>query len=427
MKDSIYIIGAGPTGLGVAYASRNDIVILEKSDAIGGLCRSYDIEGAVFDIGGHSFHTPHPDVREIITDKAGLKLYTQERHAWVYHDNELIPYPFQKNYEQLSNLLIKEDCANTAGNKLQADSATNFEDWVNLRFGNGIAKHFMLPYNRKLWARDLRRIATDWVIERVAAPKEEKQSFSEISGKRMPLQSDTMVSYPAEGGFGEIFKKIAEHIKDPIKTNTEVKRISVKEHTITFDKDTPTKWETIISTMPLPTLARIIPEFPENISKSLLGLEAMSLYVVYLVLDEKLHSDVQRIYSAEEWFPAHKVAINHNSSLSLRQRTRQAIMAEVSYSKDKPVEQNGLASKIIEGLCKMGLIGNPNKVIHRWIDTIPYAYPVYTHDRPIIVQAAKEWLEQHGIYSAGRFGSWEYKNSDACLKEGIELAARLSL
>jgi UDP-galactopyranose mutase len=425
MSEGVYIIGAGPTGLGTAFASKNNSIILEKSETIGGLCRSYDIKGAVFDIGGHSFHTPHPEIRDMM-EKIGLKLYAQERKAWVYHEHELIPYPFQKNYDKLSSAVIKEECARDPGNKTLADSASNFEDWVALRFGDGIAKHFMLPYNRKLWARNLSRISTEWVVERVAAPKDEKQSFSETSGKRMPLQSDTTVAYPAEGGFDEIFKKIAENIRSPIKTNAEVKRISVKDHTINYS-GTESVWKTIVSTMPLPLLATIIPEFPEEIRKNIADLEAMSLHVVYLVVDERLRDDIQRIYSAEEWFPAHKTAFNHNSSHSLRQRKLKAIMAEVSYSKDKPVARNGLERTIIDGLCRMEIISNPNKVIHSWIETVPYAYPVYTKHRSALVQAAKQWLEQRGIYSVGRFGSWEYKNADACLKEGMELAERLAL
>jgi protoporphyrinogen oxidase len=425
MCEDVYIIGAGPTGIGAAYASKNSNIILEKSETIGGLCRSYDVEGAVFDIGGHSFHTPHPEIRDMM-ERVGLKLYTQERKAWVYQEDELIPYPFQKNYDRLSNEVVKEECANTLGNKILADSASNFEDWISLRFGAGIAKHFMLPYNRKLWARNLNRIATDWVVERVAAPKDEKQSFSEISGKRMPLQSDTTVAYPIEGGFDEIFKKIAGKISSPIETNSEVKKICIKDHTISYSGK-EAEWKTIVTTMPLPHLAAIIPEFPEEIRKSISDLEAMSLHVVYIVVDEKPRGDIQRIYSAEEWFPAHKVAFNHNSSHCLQQRKHHAVMAEVSYSKDKPVARDGLEHKIIDGLCRMKIISNPDKVIHSWIETVPYAYPVYTIQRPILVQVAKQWLEQHSIYSAGRFGSWEYKNADACLKEGMELAERIAL
>jgi len=52
---------------------------------------------------------------------------------------------------------------------------------------------------------------------------------------------------------------------------------------------------------------------------------------------------------------------------------------------------------------------------------IDNAYPVFTHDRPRAVQLAKSWLEEHGIFSIGRFGEWAYINSDESLYRGLRL------
>ena len=35
------------------------------------------------------------------------------------------------------------------------------------------------------------------------------------------------------------------------------------------------------------------------------------------------------------------------------------------------------------------------------------------------------FLEPLGIYTLGRFGEWDYANSDQCIKRGMELAAEL--
>ena len=35
------------------------------------------------------------------------------------------------------------------------------------RFGDGVAKNFMLPYNSKQWACDLKDMGCEWVAERV--------------------------------------------------------------------------------------------------------------------------------------------------------------------------------------------------------------------------------------------------------------------
>ena len=63
----------------------------------------------------------------------------------------------------------------------------------------------MLPYNRKLWARDLKRISTEWTSQRVAAPKGTPERFLTSGGERKPLQSDSEVGYPPEGGYEEIY------------------------------------------------------------------------------------------------------------------------------------------------------------------------------------------------------------------------------
>jgi hypothetical protein len=50
-----------------------------------------NIDGAVFDYGGHSFHSPHPEVRDIVFD--ALEMHEQRRNAQCFFRNEFIPYP----------------------------------------------------------------------------------------------------------------------------------------------------------------------------------------------------------------------------------------------------------------------------------------------------------------------------------------------
>ena len=50
------------------------------------------------------------------------------------------------------------------------DGSQSFHHWTLETFGDGIAKHFMFPYNRKMWLRDLRDITADWVSWAVPKP-----------------------------------------------------------------------------------------------------------------------------------------------------------------------------------------------------------------------------------------------------------------
>src|SRR5262249_50897599 len=130
-----------------------------------------------------------------------------------------------------------------------AGAPRNFEEWIVRRFGGGIAKHFMLPYNRKLWARNLARLSCDWVAERVAAPRAEPAG----ADRRPPLQADTIVGYPARGGFGEIYRKLAERVRT-LHTRRTVVRIDPVGRVAQTDDGATFRWQRLVSTMPLPRL-----------------------------------------------------------------------------------------------------------------------------------------------------------------------------
>ena len=63
LKADTIVIGAGPAGLGAALALGDSAIVLESQETVAGLCGTLTLDGAIFDLGGHSFHTPHPAVR----------------------------------------------------------------------------------------------------------------------------------------------------------------------------------------------------------------------------------------------------------------------------------------------------------------------------------------------------------------------------
>ncbi len=419
------IVGGGPSGLALAYELQGDTLVLEKEDQVGGLCRSITHEGGVFDIGGHSFHTPHTDVYELISELMGDGLGHVQRDARVYSHGTLIPYPFQKFYDRLPDPDVVRACEEGLQSAAArgGEEPTNFEEYIVQKFGEGIAEHFMLPYNRKLWARDISKISCEWTSERVAAPKGESENFDTSGGKRKPLQPDQKVGYPREGGFEEFFKAFEPHIPG-VEVNAEVASIDPVKRIATTRDGRRFGYRFLVSTMPLPILARLVEGTPEEIIRMTDELEYMSLRVA-LILTRKLETSIQRIYSADPEVPPHKIAMNHNSSESLRERPVHAIMAEVSHSPDKPVDLDSIAPKTIDFLINAGVIPSADDVLWTGYVDVKYAYPVYTHKRPGLVQGVKDWLAQHDIYSVGRFGDWAYVNSDKCVARGLELGREL--
>jgi protoporphyrinogen oxidase len=70
------IIGAGPTGLGAAAQlvaqGETSFVILEASDAPGGLARSFrDVNGFTWDLGSHLHYSHHRELEQLFLRGAG--------------------------------------------------------------------------------------------------------------------------------------------------------------------------------------------------------------------------------------------------------------------------------------------------------------------------------------------------------------------
>ena len=416
-KIETLILGAGPAGIAAALRLGNRAKVLERNTFVGGQSASYQIGEAVFDIGGHSFHTPHPFVRDLVYNS--LEMFDQVRQARCFAYDTLIPYPFQKNFRAIKNEKVVEECAAGLSEIDTEKSAANFEEFIFNRFGPGIAEHFMLPYNQKLWARDLKLLETKWTGERVAAPEGIKEKFDLEGGKRKPLQANTVVGYPAQGGFGEIYKAIAKKVED-IELGVTVVGVDINQKIVKTHDGRQFQYENLISTIPVTEFLKLLGEqIPQRILDFAAKLDKMSLKCVMVAINHPVDTEIQRIYAADPDFPAHKTAINHNSSDWLRQRKHHGIMGEVSYSAYKQLARPDLEQWFIEGLVGMGIIKSKEEVLGSKVIDVKYAYPVPKHDRLENMRHIKAFLEENAIHTLGRFGEWEYINSDEVLARGM--------
>lgn len=101
-------------------------------------------------------------------------------------------------------------------------------------------------------------------------------------------------------------------------------------------------------------------------------------------------------------------------------------MAEISHSPTKPKLPPDVAEvDTVAALVHAGVLPSAEVVAEvRHLD-IRHAYPVYTHERPAILERVRRHLATFDIHTAGRFGEWEYINSDECLRKGRDLGLRL--
>ena len=145
----ITVIGAGLSGLSAAYHLGSGHFVMEREAEVGGLCRSVATKGYVFDLAPHIFFTGDQYVKDLIGSLLQGNLVRQARRAYIYLEGTYVEYPFEVNLYGLPRETI-EECL--SGFKERSETQPrNFLEWINSTFGSGIARHYMVPYNEKVW------------------------------------------------------------------------------------------------------------------------------------------------------------------------------------------------------------------------------------------------------------------------------------
>ena len=173
-NQSCVILGAGLAGLSAAFFLKKDYQIFEKEATPGGLCRCRHINGYIFDYDGHLLHFRDKATLNFVRNLMGDNLLPLKRNSWINSFGCYTRYPFQANLFGLPKNVVKECVLGFINAQLNGNinkhKQANFRQWIFDRFGPGIARYFMLPYNNKFWTIPLNRLTCEWVDGYIPLP-----------------------------------------------------------------------------------------------------------------------------------------------------------------------------------------------------------------------------------------------------------------
>ncbi|HEY7389356.1 MAG TPA: FAD-dependent oxidoreductase [Bryobacteraceae bacterium] len=468
------VIGAGPTGLSAAYHLGDDCVLVEQAEKPGGWCRSIEVNGFTFDFAGHIMFSNEPYVHQLYRMLLGDNVHWQDREAWIYSKNVFTRYPFQGSLYGLPPKVIQEcivgaiearfgqlkqarngyangktngngACGNTARKAVEdccadgilestaplketQDSPRNFEEFIYSVWGAGIAKHFAIPYNRKLWAVPLAEMETSWLGGRVPLPDLEEIIEGALSPKPKPMGPNARFGYPLRGGFQALMDAWLPHFRGELRLNTRVVKVSPQNHTILLSTGQVLRYDYLVSTMPLPVLiAQIGNEAPEEIRAAARSLRHVSVRCVHLGIGREKLTEKHWIYYPEDTV-FHRIFVQGNASPYCNPPGGFGLTCEITYSPHKPLPCDGdaLIRRCIEDCHKVGIFRPEDPVWASAQCDLPYAYVVYDHSRKAAVARIRNWLEERQILLAGRYSEWEYYNSDHAFIAGKNAADKVS-
>jgi UDP-galactopyranose mutase len=300
----------------------------------------------------------------------------------------------------------------------------NFEEFIYKVWGAGIAKHFAIPYNRKLWAVPLTEMETSWLGGRVPLPDLEEMIEGALSPAPKPMGPNARFGYPLRGGFQQLMDGWLPHLKGELRLNSRVINVSPSKHTVTLSDGSEVRYDHLISTMPLPVLIRQIgDEAPADIRTAASTLKHVSVRCVHIGVGRENLTEKHWIYYPEDTV-FHRIFVQGNASPYCNPPGGFGLTCEITYSPHKPLPCDGdeLVRRCIEDCHKVGFFRPEDPIWATAQCDLPYAYVVYDHGRTAAVNRIREWLLERDIILSGRYSEWEYYNSDHAFIAGKKAA-----
>jgi UDP-galactopyranose mutase len=429
-------VGAGPTGLGAGYRLQElgyeDWVILEANDYVGGLATSFtDEAGFTYDIGGHVMFSHYPYYDNLVDKLMGDDYTELEREAWVWTEGRFIAYPFQNNIRSLEPQTVYECVTGLIEAQRRSHSPANFAEWVDAVFGPGIARHFMIPYNFKVWATPAELMNYVWIGERVSVVDVDTILRNVILGEdQVSWGPNNTFRYPLRGGTGFLYESLRGFVEDNLELEAPVASVdpAAKEVRTTDGRRWP--YDVLLSTMPLNRLIGAMEGVPGAVRSAVDGLHWSGSHIVGVGLDRPARSTKNWIYFPEPEVPFYRVTYLSNYSPHITPEPDQTLLlTETSTSDHKPEDPATVVDRVVDGLVRTGLMEEEDRsrIVTTWLCSPGMSYPVPTVTRDASLGVIQPWLRSQDIWSRGRFGAWLYEigNMDHSAMQGVEFVNRV--
>lgn len=396
------ILGAGPSGLTLAnrlkQMGETSFFVLEKEKEAGGLCRSTQVDGSPFDIGGgHFLDVRRPKVNEFLFQFMPEEEWDKfDRDSRIAVNGDVISHPIEANIWQmkLENQVEYLKSIAVAGCNLKEEMPQEFVSWIYWKLGDKIAENYMIPYNQKMFGEDLNQLGTYW-LEKLPNVSFEETLLSCLTKKAYGEQpGHAQFFYPKKYGYGELWLRMAEEIKGQIKYDASVHAIDFDTNTVTTKEGETYSADVIISTIPWMEFAKIT-GMPQELKEKIGHLKYSSVQTAYF--PDNLDTEAQWVYYPDPELSYHRILVRHNFC-------------------------NGSKGYWTE--CNSTRVDETTESTFQYMNQ--YAYPLNTIGKPEIMKELLEWAKTRRVYGLGRWGEHQHYNSDLVVELALKMAEELN-
>jgi protoporphyrinogen oxidase len=421
----VAVLGGGLTGLSASlHLGRADVShrLFEREQVAGGHAVTVEEQGFRFDRTGHLLHLRDPAMLALAHELLPAEQYRKlQRRSAVFSHGVYTRYPFQAHTFGLPPEVAFE-CVHGFVQAHFAQPASpepqNFEEFCLRHFGPGISRHFMLPYNSRLWGVPPSEITSEWCQRFVPLPRLEDVLRGAVGANAPELGYNTSFLYP-EQGMGSFSAALAA--RTPVELGRAPERIDLGRRTLRFaDDELP--FDVLVSSIPLPSLLRLLGDLPAPVAEAARKLRATHLHYFDLGLSRPNANPYHWIYVPESHFPFYRVGCYSHFSDKLAPAGKSSLYVELA--ERRTINPERALAEVTAGLRTLGLIKSEQDIELWRLRTIEYAYVIYDHHYRAALDVIEPYLAEQRIVSSGRYGAWNYSSMEDALLMGRDAAGR---
>ena len=426
----VLILGAGLTGLSCAHHLGKDYRLVERESEPGGIVRTRIRLGSFLCDGtGHWLHLRNDAMKKLVGSVMAGQMVEYERKAVIYSKGVFTPYPFQANTYGLPREVVLECLLGLLrathpedfGLPPDTRKPQNFYEWVVRYFGEGIARHFMVPYNEKLMGVSLRELMPEYAERFIPRPSLEDVIKGALGFSRESLGYNAKFIYPRNGGIGALSRRLAEVLPKPPVYQTQVTRVNLREHTASLSNGQTIRFDALVNTAALTRFIDMIEDAPADIRDAARQLRASTVHYFDIGVrgTGAAASHYHWIYFPEPEFVFYRAgsysAVHHDAAPP---GCRSYYIEMSGGAKELLSDIEALKKRVLADLKRARILADDDEILFMELCEIPFAYVIFDHHYEPSRQRIFDYLRPHHVHSCGRWGGWGYGGMEDALLDG---------
>ena len=432
------VVGAGASGLTMSYEllkADKSVLLIERDERVGGLAKSHNYNGHIFDTGPKRFHTDDKVVEDFIRSAMDMlqigrstKVFFSDKYfTWPLSSKEIFKMPVGLAVRSAFDLLRRKP----------PNDPESFHEAVRAKYGEAIYQSFFKNYTEKFLRWDPEDLHADWAVtginRTVVDNRFNVDSLLDIAiSLALPNKIETEFMYPTEGGFGGFYDKLFElcnmYEAFEVRLNSSIKTLN----------DKPEYLEITLVDGSAFTCNRLVWSGNLNSLADLVGSDEARLPYLNTVFynlvcrqDGLQNNRAQWIYVSSKDTLISRITCMREFAPYTCPDGYYNVICELTDSQTNPkyfAHAKDHKEQIIRELIEMRFLRGAAYVedifINPVIDTYPVYHKQYLRNFALIAKSIHKKISR--VHLLGRSGAFWYNNSDHSVRMAIDMAAKLT-